>query len=248
MVRLLLAAPSLAALAQERRLPPKQGDLGYLVHDQLAALFQEGVVQPFRVTRERSRNVEVLGYSGRSADELREGAAAFATPQAHGACDWYGFAVKPMPEVIEPGRRLGFEVRACPVVRLSSDRTVTGKDGRSATYRRGSEVDAWVHRRFLATEPDNEVPREDVYRQWLGGRLQAGAEIEVARLTAFRRTRLVRKTHEGRRRAKVVERPDALIQGTLRVTDGAGFLDLLARGVGRHRAFGFGMLLLRPPE
>jgi len=31
------------------------------------------------------------------------------------------------------------------------------------------------------------------------------------------------------------------------VRDPTGFAALLARGVGRHRAFGFGMLLLRPP-
>ncbi|MEE8524028.1 MAG: type I-E CRISPR-associated protein Cas6/Cse3/CasE [Thermoanaerobaculia bacterium] len=45
----------------------------------------------------------------------------------------------------------------------------------------------------------------------------------------------------------VPERPDALLTGTLEVTDPDAFATLLARGVGRHRAFGFGMLLLRPP-
>ena len=40
--------------------------------------------------------------------------------------------------------------------------------------------------------------------------------------------------------------PDATLQGTLAVVDSGAFQALLARGVGRHRAFGFGMLLLRP--
>jgi CRISPR system Cascade subunit CasE len=34
--------------------------------------------------------------------------------------------------------------------------------------------------------------------------------------------------------------------GILEVTGGEAFARLLARGVGRHRAFGFGMLLLKP--
>ena len=42
--------------------------------------------------------------------------------------------------------------------------------------------------------------------------------------------------------------PDVVMQGRLRVSDPQAFAQLLARGVGRHRAFGFGMLLLRPGD
>ncbi|MFW6175602.1 MAG: type I-E CRISPR-associated protein Cas6/Cse3/CasE [Acidobacteriota bacterium] len=248
MVRLLLAAPRLAALAQERRLRRDQDDSGYLVHDQLAALFQEGTVQPFRVTREWARNVEVLGYSALDEEALRERAASYAPPEAYRATDWEAFAVKPMPESFQPGRRLGFEVRLCPVVRLASARTVRGKDGGTQKYSRGREVDAWEHRRFLANEPDQGISREEAFRHWLAHRLAGAAELESARLTRFQRTRLVRKTHEPKRTSHVLQRPDATLQGTLTVADGERFLDLLTRGVGRHRAFGFGMLLLRAPE
>lgn len=248
MVRLLLAAPRLTALAEARGLRLDQEDTGFLVHDQLAAVFQEGTVQPFRVTREQTRDVEVLGYSVLSGEELRDRATTFARPEAHDACDWDGFAVKEMPETLEAGRRLGFEVRVCPITRLSSDRTMTGKNGEETRLRCGAEVDAWLHRRFLSPEPDEAASRGDVYSDWLANRLAGCAELEHVRMTGFRRTRLVRKTHAARRKAKVLERPDAILQGALQVTDGDGFLDLLSRGVGRHKAFGFGMLLLRPPE
>ena len=46
--------------------------------------------------------------------------------------------------------------------------------------------------------------------------------------------------------AATSEGPDAVLAGVLEVTDGEAFAALLRRGVGRHRAFGFGMLLLRP--
>lgn len=248
MVRLLLSAPRLAALAERRGLPSRQEDSGYLVHDQLAALFQEGAVQPFRVTREWARNVEVLGYSALDETTLRERAETFAAPEAYQGCDWSELAVKAMPRSLQTGRRLGFEVRACPVVRLAGPRRVTLKGGRAETLGRGTELDAWLHRRFVAEEADEEATREAVYREWLGARLNDAAELEGARLTAFRRTRLVRKTHQSKRRAKLLERPDAILQGTLTVADEDRFLDLLTRGVGRHRAFGFGMILLRPPE
>ena len=38
------------------------------------------------------------------------------------------------------------------------------------------------------------------------------------------------------------------IVGVLCVVDELHFAEAIARGVGRHRAFGFGMLLLAPPE
>jgi CRISPR system Cascade subunit CasE len=71
---------------------------------------------------------------------------------------------------------------------------------------------------------------------------------------SLRRARLARRgaPDEAGRRALTVEGrqgggPDVILAGELTVADAEGFLALLARGVGRHRAFGFGMLLLSPP-
>jgi CRISPR system Cascade subunit CasE len=60
-------------------------------------------------------------------------------------------------------------------------------------------------------------------------------------LVSFQRTRVQRG---GRR----IEGPDAVVHGTLTITDPTAFAALLARGVGRHRSYGYGMLLLRPPQ
>jgi len=86
--------------------------------------------------------------------------------------------------------------------------------------------------------------RESVYLDWLGERLARAAVLErdACRLASFRRTRTIR----GAARRKPSERPDAVLHGVLRVVDAAAFGDLLQRGVGRHRAYGYGMLLLRP--
>jgi CRISPR system Cascade subunit CasE len=85
--------------------------------------------------------------------------------------------------------------------------------------------------------------REEVYTDWLSRQLdgRGGAALESATLQSFQRTRAVRK-----RGNRYSEGPDALMRGVLTVTDGKAFAELLARGVGRHRAYGYGMLLLRP--
>jgi CRISPR system Cascade subunit CasE len=74
------------------------------------------------------------------------------------------------------------------------------------------------------------------------------ARFQEAKLVRFQRERLARQTHRGERRWEFCDRPDATMTGTLEVADAAAFHALLTRGVGRHRAFGFGMLLLRPPQ
>jgi CRISPR system Cascade subunit CasE len=246
MVRLELDA---ARLARESiGLPPTQNDLGFLVHQTLAGLFGEAAVQPFRILDEMARRVPVLGYTRRQESDLRAHASTFADPAHYAACAWDRFESKPMPDLVA-GRRLGFELRACPVVRLGAAREVDGKNGATLRYPAGSEVDSWEHARFLAIPAPTgaDIDRKDAYAAWLRERLNGAAEIGAIRLDGFRRLRLVRRDHGSPRRSKILERPEALLRGDLEVRDGGAFRSLLARGVGRHRAFGFGMLLLRPP-
>ena len=41
-------------------------------------------------------------------------------------------------------------------------------------------------------------------------------------------------------------RPEVVLGGRFTITDPDTFTALLTRGIGRHRAFGFGMILLKP--
>ncbi len=67
------------------------------------------------------------------------------------------------------------------------------------------------------------------------------------RITGFRRVKVLRKDRsKGKSINRDVERPDVIFSGELIILRPEQFSDLLKRGVGRHRAFGFGMLLLRP--
>jgi CRISPR system Cascade subunit CasE len=253
MIQLELDVRALMRVAHDRRWSRdarsrrRWDDLGYLVHHQLAALFQDLAPQPFRAANEpRGPWLQVLGYSPADAGELRRRADELALPADRDACRLDGLRGKPMPaSLFATGRRFGFEVRTCPVVRLSSE-VSTIWCGKPQTFRKGAELDAFLRDRYLRKQ---DAGREDVYLGWLRERL-AGAELVDGRLHAFRRVRLLRRGRrdgEGERQVRVPERPDALLTGTLEVTAPAAFAELLARGVGRHRAFGFGMLLLRPP-
>jgi CRISPR system Cascade subunit CasE len=263
MVKLRLDAARLARDGFVARLPPYQDDTGILVHHQLAALFGEGTVQPFRTLGEEGRSMPalggdrpgrwlpVLGYTREPEAELRERARRFADPDHYAGCDWESFASKPMPAVAEE-TRLGFELRACPVVRLASPLAVAGKAGEPVSYQAGAEVDAWVYSRWMAGERSGResraASREEVYGEWLRARIAGAAEVDAVHIEGFSRQRLVRRSHESPRRSRVLERPQALLRGELRVRDTPAFGRLLARGVGRHRSYGFGMLLLRPPR
>lgn len=247
MLRLSLDAAHLARISRQLGLPPTHEDVGFLVHSLLARLYGESTVQPFRVLSESRRWVTVLGYTRESKEGLRQHAESFADPSDFEACRWEDLAAKPMPPRWEPDRRLGFEVRVCPVVRLSASTEVRGRDGTTHRYAAGSEVDAWLHRRFFRPlDEEAEPSRETAYGDWLRERTDGAVEMGSAQTTRLRRMRLVRRGHGKERKVHVLERPDVTLRGTLTIRDGEGFEHLLAKGIGRHKAFGFGMLLLKP--
>ena len=239
MVSLLLDGQALVRLGHRLQLPAATEDLGYLVHCLLGELFGDLAPTPFAVKPRLGRGLPVLGYSTVSASALQEAAQATAAPVAWNACDWGAFAGKPMPAAWSAGTEYRFSTRVCPVVRMADD---------GPRHRKGAEVDAFL-RRCWQVGDDTAVSREEVYRTWLREELdrRGGAEVIEAGLTRFQRARLIRRGRaRGRRRSHVVERPDATLEGRLKIGEPGSFANLLARGLGRHRGFGFGMLLLQP--
>lgn len=209
-------------------------DLGYAVHSWLRAAMGDLAPRTFRLIEQRDSALRLLGYGSTDADALREHAWRFASPLAAEVCDWASAASKPLGDITwHQGQPLAFEVRACPVVR--------GKQG---------ERDA-----FLAQLPAGDEPtphsRADVYREWLCSKLDGIASLdnETFSLKAFRLVSAWRQSHaagERNRTGRRIVRPDALLSGRLNVQAPDAFRTLLSNGIGRHRAFGFGMLLLRP--
>ena len=225
-------------------------DEGYALHVLLSAMFGKAVVQPFRLFASPRRiGAALYAYSDVDADELRKTAEAVAPPDCLAVIDWRQIRSKPMPSPFETCRRLGFDVRVRPVRRLRHD-LMDPQSNRLIS--KGSEVDAFklqAMRRFPNGWADphkaaskNGIRRESVYSGWLSERFGDAVAIEHCKLVAFKRSRVVRGKGRG------PEGPDATLHGTLAVSKPTDFSRILRKGVGRHRAYGYGMLLLRPPK
>lgn len=202
-------------------------DGGYIIHRALEGLFIGAAPKPFRLKEERGL-VEVLAYSAHDAEALQERAELTQSPALWRSLLPGSLLSKPMPS-FKPGRRLGFELRACPIIRCRDE----------AHGRRERDV-------FLrAVDAGAEPEREAIYVQWLREQFK-GADLLDAHLEGFQLLRLFRQDQATHRKAHTLTRPDALIVGRVLIEDPEAFAQILARGVGRHRAFGFGMLQLRP--
>ena len=190
--------------------------------------------KPFRLMTSQGVSRGCLyGYTRADADALREAADIFACPLQAAVMPANRIESKPMPTEWKSDLKLGFEVRIRPVVRAT----------KNAASRPGKERDAFqleAERYEIGEMPRS---REQVYQEWLARQFDArgGATLQSATLQSFQRTRAIR-----RRGVRHSEGPDALVRGNLVVTDGHAFSKLLANGLGRHRAYGYGMLLLRP--
>lgn len=246
LVRMSIDAQKLHGFARSSRATARAPDAGYATHALLAALFDHGASpesrvapKPFHVVDPSQRWFDVLGYSSLDHNALRDRAKAFADPLAWGVCDLEKLVSKPMPGAFEAGTRLGFSVRACPVRRIA-------KRGPMTSAR--AEVDVFLEQAWAA--PDKALNREEIYVDWLKGQLTSGGAVQVhaARVTQLQLGRFLRRTQGDERHGHTSGRPDVTFAGTLEVVDPLAFSHLLARGVGRHRSFGFGMLLLCPPD
>lgn len=213
---------------------PRHGpDLGYGVHAWLKAAFGDLAPRPWRLLADRKRPARMLGYGQAQAEALIGRLRDFGEPAVQAVCPSEGITGKPMPRWT-PGRELGFELLCCPVGRKAGQKT---------------EKDLFLLKADHV--PDEQLERAAVYGNWARERLETDGAAQVERLwlDGFRRVRQQRKRQVSPMERAVchLERPEAVMAGVLRVGDPHAFEHLLARGVGRHRAFGYGMLLLKPP-
>lgn len=243
MLRFPLEPSSLARYAAERGWMHHQGhDEGRTLHHLLTETFgktsdeAKSAFQPFRLMP--GRRSSLYGYSTVEPENLRETAQTIAPPEALALLPLARLEAKSMPQTWRAGQMLGFDLRARPVGRLHAD-VPADSDPRGQGFRKGAEIDAYVAAQLRGTSP---ATRDHIYLDWLAARLAPAADLirEGTLLHRFQRSRTFRRN--------LSEGPDAVFHGTLRVTDPAAFALLLSRGVGRHCAYGFGMLLLRAPQ
>lgn len=232
LVELEIDLMALHAFLHREGLSGEDANLSYGVHAWMKSAFGEFGPQPWRLFVDKSRPSRILGYSSHDAGRLRRKMVEYADPFVLRVC--------PNPEVMmaskimpawQLGRTMGFQTLFCPV-------------GRKA--RSGIEKDLFLIR---ADHHEDGLEREEIYAQWVKKRFAAfSTTVEDIRLSGFRLVRQMRQTQtrSERRRRRTITRPQALMDGILTVGDPDEFTRLLSRGLGRHRAFGYGMILLRP--
>ena len=211
-------------------------DPDHAMHCLLVECFGEFAPKPFRLITPRAGSSGVLyGYTQADVDALRKVAGIYADPLQSRVMPSDKMDSKPMPTQWRPGKRVGFETRMRPIVRRS----------RSTLNKPARECDAFQSEAGRYPKGGMSRNREEVYTDWLSDQFDriggASLDLQRTRLVSFQRTRAVRKLH-----GQHSEGPDAVMRGNLTITDSDSFAALLARGIGRHRAYGYGMLLLRP--
>jgi CRISPR system Cascade subunit CasE len=243
LVRLQPDLEALARWATATNQRALRDDMGYALHAALQATLGRLAPKPFAVVR-RPIEVQLVGYSTATPEDLRRalGLAASAEPTAASALGIVNPAaldVRPMPDDWRSGETLSFETRIAPVVR---SRSMPG-----GGY---PEIDAAFHPDYCGDSPG---AREQAHARWLSRELARGgaATLMEQRVLAFSLAQIARRGRSveqdgAKRRTRYGLLPDLTVRGQLRVEDGAAFDALLRRGLGRHRSFGFGCLLLAP--
>ena len=250
LIRVPVDVGTLARWAAERGWAKRGGrhmafDEGRALHHLLHEVFGPGVFRTFRLLVAVRRTAgNLYGYSESSADELRSLAASYASPEQLRVLAPRRIEGKPMPTAWQAGQRLGFDMRVRPVRRLLKD--LATPDG---SFARGAEVDAFLvdalrrQPRRDSREPSSDGQRrQETYLSWLAERMGPAIQLELrsSRIARFRRVRVSRQD-------RAPDGPDVTIHGTLMVLDPEQFSELVRSGVGRHKAYGYGMVLLRPP-
>ena len=211
-------------------------DPDHAMHCLLTECFGGMAPKPFRlIAPSAGTNGVLYGYTTADAETLKEEAQIVADPLQFSLIRPDRLATKPMPTEWRIGKRLGFETRARPVRRRA----------RGAEFGQGKEFDAFLLEAVQHPKDGMDRDREQVYVDWLSEQFSrfGGASLitEMTRVVSFRRARAFRRQNAG-----YTEGPDVVMRGEITVTDSDAFNSLLARGVGRHRSYGYGMLLLRP--
>ena len=188
---------------------------------------REHAPKPFHLQQtagDESEEATLLAYTTLDQEELREAARSEQSMALAAVMPPDLIATTATPERWTKGARLRFMVRVRPTRR-------SGKTGR--------QIERDVYRN------EEGITRAEAYCAWIAGLMkqQGGTEVvpESMVMSSFT-LQQTRRKHRGPR----FSGPDATIKGVLEVRDPDLFSDLLSRGLGRHRAYGYGMLLVAP--
>ena len=195
---------------------------GYGCHAVMRAAWGAATPRPFRGLGAHDGRCLVRGVVRCTADALADIAETRAVGEIRQRVEV--LAVEPL------AMHACASVHAMPVVRRASDRR---------GQRRGAEVDAWQARR----EPTQD--RRTCYVEWLrSATLRACGEAPVsADVTSWGGVEVVRRRQADDARLSLWR---SELLGVVQLSSQEAMHRLVDRGIGRHRAFGFGLVDPQP--
>jgi CRISPR-associated protein Cas6/Cse3/CasE subtype I-E len=211
-----------------RQVHPGIKALGYRVHAAVDALFPKRKLRPFHIAKIGEDYIVILAYSHQSAEELGQN-LDLADPEIHSLLLEGTLKSKPMPRLKE-GQVIRFFVQAQP----------TGRSNGSGRR----DVDVFI--RALNQQKGGSVCREEVYVDWLRGKLERSGAVEVVEARVSNWAIVCRDRQTSDNRVVRHRAPEAEMSGILRIKEPENLLQFLTQGVGRSKGFGCGMLRLAP--
>ena len=233
MVRCSFDSPSLISWAREQAGIRAVNDFGYVVHAVFKAGFGEEAPKPFVLDKNHGRTQFVLGYSKIPGSDL-EDLCKENRPELINIFD-QKIPSKAMPTDWPMGGIFGFSVLMAPIVRQSKP-VKRERDAYFASLDAGGEKSLQKRERVYLDLLKREISRD------------GAASVLEAGLTAIKQNSVQRRSYsevDQERKLKPFQRSVAEFKGRLQIKNPETFQKLMMRGVGRHRAFGLGMLLLR---
>jgi CRISPR-associated protein Cas6/Cse3/CasE subtype I-E len=200
-----------------------RGDESLVVKTVLTEGLGGAVIRPWRILGQHGQHLTVLGYTeGLDADVLNQ-RLSLGLPSLQTAITVAGSAPLAVPQA---GQSFRFRIRCVPLISVTGART----------------RDAYTYECTKAGT-SNGIDRAEAYARYLQERLP-GATASDTTLDGFQLMSMVRRKQQGWSTGRF---PMAELSGVLTVDDPAAFMGPLANGVGRMRAYGFGMLRLEAP-
>ena len=219
---------NLSRFAAERRHSDPDRTAHCLV---LESFGKEHAPRPFIVkTRQANQNLEghLLAYAQTDAQTLIKKADQHQKLAHSAVMNPNTIKTVNIPNNWEVGQPIRFQIRVRPTKRASS------RD----IHRGGSESDIYLKVADTHT-------RAEAYCEWLSDILKHRAGLdsrpENMQLSNFALRRIKRQNS-----SNWITGPDATITGLATITDPQAFHSALKNGIGRHKSFGYGMLLITP--
>jgi hypothetical protein len=217
---------------------PGLSDVGMLIKTALTETFVgEAAIRPWRQQGEGDEfgTLTILGVSKYDAEQLKD-MVVDSLPELANCYDTNSFFSKPLRD-FEAGKR--YQIQS-----LVSARKMTSFVGGKYVERRVERDLYSIEKEFCEAKGKTPRSREEVYTDFFQDFFEDTVEFESCKIKSIKSDRTVRKDENGLPNIAFSSN-SAEFEATVKIKDAECFRNLLINGIGRAKAYGHGMVLVR---